>query len=109
MLPLIGKVNATIYEGRTVLSGIISKLNACRNEGILRAPVCAVGVVVSAAPNATKIAGDVASEAQQIAQASSNIPIDVQSAINSYINMVTAKLEAIGQEVEGCIRNNPPS
>jgi len=109
MLPLVGKVNATIYEGRALLSGTISKVNACRNEGVLRAIGCAVGVVVSAAPNATKIAGDVASEAQQIAQASSNIPIHVQSAINSYFNTVTAKLGAIAQEVERCIRNYPSS
>jgi hypothetical protein len=109
MLPLIGKVNATIYEGRALLSGTISKLNACRNEGFVRAPGCAVGVVVSAAPNATKIAGDVAREAQQIAQASSNIPIDVQSAISSYFNTVRAKLEAIAQEVGRCVSNNPPS
>jgi len=106
---LIGKVNATINEGKALLSDNISKLNACGNKGILRAPGCVVGVIVSAATNATKIAGDVASEAQQIAQASSNIPFHVQSAINSYINMVTAKLEAIAQEVERCVRNNPPS
>jgi TATA-box binding protein (TBP) (component of TFIID and TFIIIB) len=61
------------------------------------------------APNATKIAGDVASEAQQIAQAISNIPIDVQNAISSYINVVTTKLEAIAQEMEQCVRNYPPS
>jgi hypothetical protein len=109
MLPLIGKVNATIDEGRALLSDTISKLNACRNGGILGAPGCAVGVVVSAATNATKIAGDVASEAQQIAQAFINIPIDVQSAVSSYINMVTAKLEAIAQEVAGCVGNNPPA
>jgi hypothetical protein len=68
-----------------------------------------VGGLASAARNATEIAGDMASEAQQITQASNNIPIDVQSAVSSYINMVTAKLEAIVQKVEQCVRNYPPS
>jgi hypothetical protein len=106
---LVGKVNVTIYEERALLIGTISKVNACRNEGVLRAFGCAEGVVVSAAPNATKIAEHLASEAQQIAQASSNIPIHVKSAISSYINMVTAKLDAIAQEVERCVRNYLPS
>jgi len=73
----ISKVNATIYEGRAHLSDTISKLNACRNEGVLRALCCIVGGLASAARNATKIAGDMAREAQQFSQASSNIPIDV--------------------------------
>jgi len=68
-----------------------------------------VGGLASAARNATKIAGDMASEAQQFSKASSNIPIDVQSAVSSYINMVTAKLEAIAQKVEQCVRNYSPS
>ena len=105
---MIGKVTSTTYEGRALLTDI-SKLNACRNEGVVRSFSCVVGVVASAARNATKIAGDVVSEAQQIVQASSNITIDVQNAISSYINMVTAKLEAIVQEVEQCVRNYPPS
>ena len=77
ILPSISKVNATIYEGRAHLSDTISKLNACRNEGVLRALCCIVGGLASAARNATKIAGDMAREAQQFSQASSNIPIDV--------------------------------
>jgi len=68
-----------------------------------------VGGLASAARNATKFAGDMVSEDKQIAQASSNIPIDVQSAVSSCNNMVTAKLEVIGQNVEQCVRNYPPS
>ena len=93
ILPSVSKVNATIYEGRAHLSDTISKLNACTNEGVVRARCCIVGGLASAARNATEIAGDMASEDQQITLASSNIPIDVQSAVSSYINMVTAKLE----------------
>jgi len=45
---LIGKVTSTIYEGRALLSDNISKLNACRNEGVVRAFGCVADVVASA-------------------------------------------------------------
>jgi len=83
ILPSISKVNATLYEGRAHLSNTISKLNACRNEDFVLAICSIVGGLESAARNATKIAGDMASETQQISQAFCNIPIDVQNAVSS--------------------------
>jgi hypothetical protein len=105
---LIGIVNATIYEGRALLSDATSQLTACSNQ-VFFAPVCAAGVGASALQNAMKIARDVASEAQQIAKAYIKIPLDVQSAISSYTDTVRDKLEAIANEVEQCVRYSPPS
>jgi hypothetical protein len=101
------KVNATIYEGRALLSDTTSLMIACWNQGVFRAPVCAASVGASAVQNATEIARDVASEAQQIAQAYIQIPVDVRSAISSYFDTVRAKLEAIANEVEQCVGYSP--
>ena len=103
------KVNATIYEGRSLLNDTVSKLSALRGKGFLAISIGVTSVLASAAPNATKIAGDVRNEAQQIAQALSNIPNDVQASVSSYIDKATDKLEVIAKEVEQCVRNPPPS
>ena len=103
------KVNATIYEGRSLLNATVSKLSALKGKSVVVAAIGAANILASAAPNATKIAGDVRNEAQQIAQALSNIPNDVQASVSSYIDKATDKLEVIAKEVEQCVRNPPPS
>ena len=75
----------------------------------MRVTRCAVDVVASAAPNATIIAENLRSEAQQIAQAFINSPNDVRIAISSFIFTVIEELEAISEQVERCVRYSPPS
>jgi hypothetical protein len=105
----VDKVNATINEGRSLLNDTVSKLSALRGKGLLAEAIGAASILASAAPNATKIAGDVRSEAQQIALVLSNIPNDVQASVSSIIDKATDKLKAIAKEVEQCVTNPPPS
>nr|AGM32991.1 hypothetical protein [Coptotermes formosanus] len=103
LLPLIGKVNATVNEGRELLRDTISKLDAAKGNLLAVLPILA-----SATKNATRIGVELVLEAREIEKAVVNIPKDVRAAVEEYIDEARVRLEAIAKEGEQCVRN-PPS
>nr|AGM32070.1 hypothetical protein [Coptotermes formosanus] len=103
LLPLIGKVNDTVNEGRELLRDTISKLKAA--EGDWRA---IARILASAARNAERLEVELRREAREIQRAIGNIPRNVRAAVEEHIDEARNRLEDIAKEVEECVRN-PPS
>jgi hypothetical protein len=106
VLPFIGKANATLNELKALIEKVSSQLQACAEEGGLKAVACVVDLVSKSRPQAEEIVSDIQAEVEQAKQILEKIVRDGKAAVSSFVESASQSAEDIKAEVEQCVRDS---